>query len=147
MLLRTTVNPDGKPVYRALSVYVVAKRHGKEIEFLQSFSQHVWGKGWDFGTNRGVKFVTDGLGLPWKEVLQSLDDPEVEKEWREITSTNGAVLRNYGYWGVPCLKYADVVVWGQDKLWVIEELLVQAMGSQEPSALCQEIKRICCVKE
>lgn len=40
-----------------------------------------------------------------------------------MTSQNAATLADHGLWGVPCIKCKDVVVWGQDKIWMIENVL------------------------
>jgi 2-hydroxychromene-2-carboxylate isomerase len=29
-----------------------------------------------------------------------------------------------GLWGVPCFRVDDVSVWGQDRMWVIEDALI-----------------------
>lgn len=43
--------------------------------------------------------------------------------WEKETENNRQELFSKGLWGVPCLQYKDAIVFGQDKLWVIEKVL------------------------
>jgi len=119
-----------KPVYRALTVYLLAARIGLHASFVKAFGLYVWGRGVDAGTDTGLRIITDGAGLDWAEVQAALRPEamaEAEAEWRAITSANVAALGDHGHWGVPALKFrGECVVWGQDKLWVMDRYLAYA---------------------
>ena len=42
---------------------------------------------------------------------------------RAEAEANRAEMVGLGLWGVPCFRVGDTAVWGQDRLWVIEEAL------------------------
>lgn len=117
------IKPDGIPVKRALDAFVIAKKYNKEIEYIESFAEFVWGKGYDAGTDYGLKCIIDKCGLPWNEVQNCLGDPEIENIWTEMTLNNRKDISDQGLWGVPCIAYKDLFLWGQDKIWAIEKAL------------------------
>lgn len=105
----------------------MAKEANKEHDFFSSVAVNVWSRGVDAGTDHGLRVIAADAGLNWSEVESALDNAQVEQQWRSITAANEMYLKERGYWGVPCLKYGDVLVWGQDKLWMIEEVLEEEM--------------------
>jgi 2-hydroxychromene-2-carboxylate isomerase len=58
-------------------------------------------------------------GLPWPEAREQL----ACENWREEAEANRLELLEIGHWGVPCFRVNNVCVWGQDRLWVIEDAL------------------------
>jgi 2-hydroxychromene-2-carboxylate isomerase len=117
------INPEGIPVKRALDAYVVAQKYNKEIEYIEAFSEFVWGKGYDAGTDYGLKCIIDKCDLPWNEVKACLENPDIESIWSEMTLNNRKDISDQGLWGVPCIAYKDLFLWGQDKIWAIEKAL------------------------
>lgn len=43
--------------------------------------------------------------------------------WEKMTSKNRSYLLSQGLWGVPCIKYKNITLFGQDKLWAIEKMI------------------------
>lgn len=118
------VFPEGKPIFRIFCAYLVAQRHKKEIPLIIEYSRAVWGEGYDIGTDYGLKHITDRAGLDWVEISTALRAESGERELIEkMTTENKLYVQSKGFWGVPCIEYKNVLVWGQDKLWVIEILL------------------------
>lgn len=99
-----------------MDAYIIAKRCNKEVEYIASFAESVWGEGIDVGTDIGLKIVTDKAGLPWNEVLRAIGTQKASDEWTKITTENREYLYSRGFWGVPCMEYNGLMVWGQDKL-------------------------------
>ena len=62
-------------------------------------------------------------GLSWKEALVYLGNPDSEAVWEDITTKNRDHIYGKGLWGVPCIEFGEVLVWGQDRIWVIEEAI------------------------
>eukprot|EP01035_Chromulina_nebulosa_P016915 gene16915-22406_t len=114
----------GKPVMRALDCYIYAKDKNKEVEYINAFASLVWGEGVDFGTNHGIKQVLHRAGLSWNEAKSYLQQPHIESQWQKITTDNRDYIYSRGLWGVPCIKCDDLIVWGQDKLWKIEQHVI-----------------------
>jgi len=40
-----------------------------------------------------------------------------------------------GLWGVPSFRVGDTAVWGQDRLWAVQQALLQAPGSSNLGAV------------
>jgi 2-hydroxychromene-2-carboxylate isomerase len=79
----------------------------------------VWSQGVDAGTDNGLRSIVEEAGLSWR-----LARPLIGTEgWREQAEANRKELTALGLWGVPCFRFEDTAVWGQDRLWVIEDAI------------------------
>jgi 2-hydroxychromene-2-carboxylate isomerase len=38
-------------------------------------------------------------------------------------------LSSEGMWGVPCMKFGEFCVWGQDRLWAIEQEVLTCINA------------------
>ncbi|MEL7547089.1 MAG: DsbA family protein, partial [Pseudomonadota bacterium] len=112
-------DPVGKPVERAYSILPWAIEQGRGYEFTRSFLAHVWSKGTDAGSDRGLKTITEEAGLSWDHARKLIGT----EDWKPIEDANQEEMLSYGQWGVPSFRVGDVMVWGQDRLWVIENEL------------------------
>jgi 2-hydroxychromene-2-carboxylate isomerase len=72
-----------------------------------------------------MRHIVEAACIPWNEVKLAFNNPSIAAEWEEITSTNRDFLYERGFWGVPCIKYQDQIVWGQDKIYHISDLIKQ----------------------
>jgi 2-hydroxychromene-2-carboxylate isomerase len=115
-------DPLGKPVERGYALLPWAIAQGKGYEFCLSFMEKVWSQGVDAGTDAGLESVVVEAGLDWN-MARSLVGNE---DWRREAEDNRLALLTLGHWGVPCFKLGETIVWGQDRLWVIENALRQA---------------------
>ena len=118
-------DPVGKPVERGYSLIPWAIDRGRGAEYCRSFLRLVWSEGVDAGSNRGLKRIVEDAGLDWSEARPHLADDA----WRSTAETNREELLDLGLWGVPSFKAGDVAVWGQDRLWVLEDHYRQLLGS------------------
>ena len=110
-------DPVGKPVERGYSLLPWAIDQGKGIEYFRSFMTLVWSQAVDAGSDRGLRKIVEEAGLDWAEGRRCLDDPA----WREEAERNREELFDLGLWGVPSFRVGSVAVWGQDRLWVVED--------------------------
>jgi 2-hydroxychromene-2-carboxylate isomerase len=44
--------------------------------------------------------------------------------WRGTAERNREELFSLGLWGVPSFRVGDLAVWGQDRLWAVQEALL-----------------------
>ena len=110
-------DPVGKPVERGYSLLPWAIEQGKGIEYFRSFMTLVFSQAVDAGSDRGLRRIVEEAGLDWSEGRGYLDDPA----WREEAERNREELFDLGMWGVPSFRVGSVAVWGQDRLWVLED--------------------------
>jgi len=66
--------------------------------------------------------VLEDATMSWEQAVSALSDAS----WRDWVADNRERLNDAQLWGVPCLRYAKIVCWGQDRLWVIEDALAAA---------------------
>jgi len=125
-------DPVGRPTERGLSLMPLAERQGLGQRYVLSYLHGVWAEGIDAGSDRGLRRIAERAGLSWTDALRAIDDPA----WRQTAEANRTALFASGLWGVPSFVVRDTAVWGQDRLWAIEQALLspQTAASLSPSA-------------
>ena len=117
-------DPIGRPTERGMALIPLAERLGLGQRYVLSFLQGVWAEGLDAGSDRGLRRIAERAGLSWRDALAALDDPA----WRETAEANRTALLALGLWGVPSFAVGDTAVWGQDRLWAIQDALLNSQG-------------------
>jgi len=112
-------DPVGRPVERGYAVLNWAIEQGHGLAFTRSFLRMVWAEGIDAGSDRGLKRIVEAANLDWTDAKAQLDNDA----WRAVAETNRQDMTSHGVWGVPSFRVGDVVTWGQDRLWLVEEAL------------------------
>jgi 2-hydroxychromene-2-carboxylate isomerase len=115
-------DPVGRPTERGLALIPLAQRTGCEEAYLLSFMRGVWAQGIDAGSDRGLRTIAERAGLHWEDARAALRD----EGWRSIAEANREALFALGLWGVPSFQVGDLAVWGQDRLWAVQDALVPA---------------------
>jgi 2-hydroxychromene-2-carboxylate isomerase len=115
-------DPVGRPVERGLSLMPLAERAGKGQAYVLSFMRGVWAEGLDAGSNRGLRRIVERAGLSWVDAQAAMKD----EAWRQTAEANRVELSSLGLWGVPSFHARDTAVWGQDRLWAVQQALLQA---------------------
>ena len=113
-------DPVGAPVERGYSLLPWAIRQGRGFEFCLSFMKGVWSEGIDAGQDAGLRRIVQRAGLSWSEARPLIGNDD----WRAEAEANRREMMQLGLWGVPCFRVDDVSVWGQDRMWVIEDALI-----------------------
>ncbi|PXX40176.1 DsbA family protein [Undibacterium pigrum] len=120
-------DPVGRPTERGLAVMPLAERLGCGQAYVLSFMRGVWAEGVDAGSDSGLRKITDRAGLPWDAVRLALQD----QAWRATAEANRHAMATLGLWGVPSFSCAGTAVWGQDRLWVIADIMKKMAASEE----------------
>lgn len=120
------VDPVGKPVEDGLALLHAAIAQGKGSALLEAFLEGVFANGVDAGSAFGLEGIGLRAGLTARDMVAALKDDS----WRAVAEANRADMLARGIWGVPSFRVNDLpVLWGQDRLWMLEEDLAAAMGS------------------
>ena len=122
-------DPLGRPTERGLALLALAESKGRERDFLLSFLQGVWAEGLDAGSDRGLRRIAERAGLAWADAQAALHDDG----WRGVAEANRQELLGLGLWGVPSFRVADTAVWGQDRLWAVQQALLAGRSTAGPS--------------
>ena len=114
-------DPVGRPAERGLALIPFAEQAGKAQDYVLSFMHGVWAEGIDAGSDGGLRQIVERAGLEWTAARAALKDDA----WRAVAEQNRVELFALGLWGVPSFRLRDTAVWGQDRLWAIEEELLK----------------------
>jgi 2-hydroxychromene-2-carboxylate isomerase len=113
-------DPVGRPTERGLSLMPYAEREGLGQRYVLSFLRGVWAEGLDAGSDPGLRTMVERAGLSWPQARIELNNAA----WRAVAEDNRAELFSLGLWGVPSFRVGDFAVWGQDRLWAVQEVLL-----------------------
>jgi 2-hydroxychromene-2-carboxylate isomerase len=123
-------DPFGEPVKRAYSLFPYAREQGKAFEYLHAYSNAVWSERVNAWEEAGLKSIVERAGLSWEQARAYLDNPD----WEPELERNVADMLAAGSWGVPTLRLPpadgqpEFTVWGQDRIWLIEEEIARRLG-------------------
>lgn len=118
------VDPVGKPVEDGLALLHASIAQGKGSALLESFLESVFANGVDTSSAFGLEGIGQRAGLTPKDMAAALK----EDAWRAVAEANRADMLARGIWGVPSFRVNDMpVLWGQDRLWMLEEDLLAAL--------------------
>jgi 2-hydroxychromene-2-carboxylate isomerase len=120
-------DPVGRPTERGLSLMPYAELEGLGQRYVLSFLRGVWAEGLDAGSDRGLRTIVERAGLSWPQARLELNNAA----WRKVAEDNRAELFSLGLWGVPSFRVGDFAVWGQDRLWAVQEALLASTQSTE----------------
>jgi len=121
-------DPIGRPTERGLALIPLAERHQRGQAYVSSFMRAVWSEGIDAGADRGLRRIAERAGLPWNEAREAMSD----EGWRATAEAHRAEMFDLGLWGVPSFRCRQLAVWGQDRLWAVQDELLRS-GRVEPA--------------
>jgi 2-hydroxychromene-2-carboxylate isomerase len=120
----TVVDPVGKPVENGLALLHAAVQTGRGSAFLESFLTGVFAQGIDASSPRGLNQIAGRACLSPAEIETSLGN----ESWRAVAEKNRSDMLARGIWGVPSFRVDESpLLWGQDRLWMLEEDLIAAL--------------------
>ena len=114
-------DPVGRPTERGLSLIPIAEQMGCAEAYVLSFMHGVRAEGIDAGSDRGLRRIVERAGLSWDAAHRALK----EDAWRATAEANRKEMFDLGLWGVPSFRVGDTAVWGQDRLWAVQDALLK----------------------
>ncbi|MBB3045770.1 2-hydroxychromene-2-carboxylate isomerase [Litorivivens lipolytica] len=111
-------DPIGDGAIRALKAFTTAGSPEQKLDFIVSAGQAAWSEARDLATDQGLRHACDDAGLTWREVHQALNTANID-----YAENNRNALFEAGLWGVPSFRMGEFAIWGQDRLWMIEEVV------------------------
>lgn len=120
------VFPVGQPVRDIYSLLPWARGQGRDVDLLSAALRLAFHKGVGLHRKKGLRMAVEQAGLAWSEAQLHLGTDD----WREETASHQREMTEaLGLWGVPSYRlrggqgadgpFADLCVWGQDRLWLI----------------------------
>lgn len=123
-------DPLGRPTERGMALIPLAERAGQGQAYIASFMRGVWSEGIDAGSDRGLRRLAERAGMSWADAQTALHDDG----WRVAAEANRAEMFALGLWGVPSFRVRDTAVWGQDRLWVVQQEVLAGCPGQSRRA-------------
>ncbi len=121
-------DPLGEPVRRAYSLFDWVRSQAQELVFFQRLLRAAFAEGRDIYAKSTLRQIIEDLGLSWQEALHELDN----QDWQEEVEQNRLAMQAHQCWGVPSFVLKDpkreaplCVAWGQDRLWLVEQAMLQ----------------------
>jgi len=128
------VDPVGTPAERGLALLNHAIPLGKGSALAESFLQGVFADGIYAGDAPGLWQIAERAGLSRCEMDAALADPS----WQAVAETNRQEMLDLGCWGVPSFRVNDcAAIWGNDRLWMVEEDLISVLTQSETTETMQ----------
>jgi 2-hydroxychromene-2-carboxylate isomerase len=123
-------DPVGRPVERGLAILNGALAIGGGPAFASSFLRGVFAEAIDAGSDRGLRQLVERAGLDWQQACVWLAD----ESWRDVAEDNRRSMFADELWGVPSFRFGDLATWGQDRLWLIEQAIIENLGGAKAPA-------------
>lgn len=122
----TIIDPVGEGAERGLAVLHHAILAGKGPAFMRSFLRGVFAEGIDAASEQGLMTMAARAGVSAVEVRAALADPS----WRQVAENNRQEMFAHGVWGVPSFRVDECpMIWGQDRLFVLQAQILDAVGA------------------
>mgnify|MGYP000370755076 CR=1 FL=1 len=119
-------DPVGLGVEHCYALFEYAKSQDKEVEYLLAFGKAVNAEGVHADTMQGMELIVERAGLDWPTASNLLLKAKQNKQWHTWAECNLQELLSQGLWGVPSIRFGELSLWGQDRIWRLEKQ-VQAL--------------------
>ncbi|MFM7627402.1 MAG: DsbA family protein [Gammaproteobacteria bacterium] len=97
----------------------------------ESFLRGVFALGIDAGTRDGLLQIAARAGLD----AAAIDTALADDAWRTVVEDNRRDMLSRGLWGVPSFRVDEApALWGQDRLWMLEQDLIAALDAAPTGA-------------
>ena len=110
-------DPIGEGALRCLKVFSLATGAGQQLDFLVSAGRAAWAEAIDLSTDKGLRKVCERAGINWVAAQRCLQEP-----LPNYAQINLDALQDMGYWGVPSFRLGEFTSWGNDRMWMLDEL-------------------------
>lgn len=118
------IDPAGQGVINSYQLFPYAEAQGKAIEYIDAIFKAVFVLGMDLAKTQSLVTICEQIHLDYYAAI----DFSKENDWQQITDLHQTALDKLGFWGIPCFTYDELSCWGQDKLWQIEEKILNKIN-------------------
>lgn len=112
-------DPLGGGVERCLAAFPQAVVQGRAAEFVAQAGHAIWAEGKLIKRDSVLRDVLKKSGLS-NDIAEKSLASDVDISYAE---RNREALFDLGLWGVPSFQLGNLAVWGQDRVWLLEEAL------------------------
>lgn len=112
-------DPLGPGIERCMAIFYRARELGRERELVASVGRGAWAEARNVADDEDLRVLCERASVPWSDAREAI----AQAKWRSETEENQEALYARGQWGVPTFVLGDFVVWGNDRLDMIERRL------------------------
>ncbi len=123
-------DPIGQGVINCYQLFAYAEQKDKTEVFMAAMFDAVYVEGINLTIRKNVEKICQQLELDYQQAIDfdqqksTQNKDEQQQKWRSWADQNLIELNAMDFWGVPCFVYKNVKVWGQDRLWLIENEII-----------------------
>lgn len=111
-------DPLGDGIQRCIQFFYFAEHKGLSFEYTALISTAIWSQAADVSQDKIFKNILGQLQLSWHEAIEWIaKNPKMEQ-----CHFNRNKLNRLQLWGVPSFDIMGLQFWGQDRLWMIEDI-------------------------
>ena len=125
------ITPIGAPTRAAYALLPWAYEQGRDEALMSSLLRAAWSESIPLHTKSGMRRAVERVGLDWNEARQHLK----RDDWKQLIAEHQhEMVEGMGLWGVPSYRLSgpdgepDLMVWGQDRLWLVAAEIKRRAG-------------------
>lgn len=120
-------DPQVQGIINCYQIFAYAEQQNKGYDLVKSVYEAVFVNGVTLSHITQVQALCQKIDLDFEAAHQYAK----EHDWQATTDENLQILEGLNFWGVPCYRYQDTSVWGQDRIAQIEEAIINDLKSAE----------------
>ncbi|NQY64434.1 MAG: DsbA family protein [Alteromonadaceae bacterium] len=113
-------DPLGQGVVNCYKLFAYARQKNLAEAYMKSMFEAVYVHGIDLAIKANVEIICRQVGFDYQDAVIFNE----EYNWQSWVNEYQKSLAEMGFWGVPCFRFEESVCWGQDRLWLIEQALL-----------------------
>ena len=94
----------------------------KSFDYLNAIFSAVYVEGLDLAKADNLKKICLAIDVDYEQALQY----SATHDWQLMIDANQQQIEQLGFWGVPCFTFQNVACWGQDRLFLIEQAILNS---------------------
>ena len=125
------ITPIGTPTRAAYALLPWAYEQGKDEALMSSLLRAAWSESIPLHTKSGMRRAVERAGLDWNEARKQFK----RDDWKQLIAEHQhEMVEGMGLWGVPSYRLSgpevepDLIVWGQDRLWLVAAEIKRRAG-------------------
>ena len=125
------ITPIGAPTRAAYALLPWAYEQGKDEDLMSSLLSAAWNEGIALHKESGMRRAVERAGLNWNEARKQIK----RDDWKQLIAEHQhEMVEGMGLWGVPSYRLSgpegehDLMVWGQDRLWLVAAEIKRRAG-------------------
>lgn len=118
-------DPLGDGVVNAYQVFAYARAQGKAEAYMEKVFEAVYVNNLNLADRANLALLCRELELDYQQAIEYGE----HYDWQAWVDLHQAEMAEMGFWGVPCFRYHGVECWGQDRLWQIEQEIIDRIKS------------------